>query len=1258
MPFFSYFKSKFQCCAEEVGQRHEVNIGRPDLEHPVTNSLRTTKYNMMTFLPKFLFSKLTEPSNAFFLMLTFLQCFPISPFSWHSSGAPLISILVVNAFTELYEDLLREGDIVRIGREENVPADLLLLSSSEPGGVLYIETANLDGESNLKIRQAPMYTNDINSAEKLRAFIKSESLVICDRPSRSLDYFQGVLRLNHGLLRVHNQGSEISAFRKIASDISEVPLTLSNLVFRGAKVRQTDWMVGVVIYAGRNTKLALNSVRKSTKVSRLHKLANWLVVTQIGWLLVICAILTLWAQAQSKDWLREMLAEKADVSIFETFLGELILYANLVPISLYVTVEGCLMCQAYYLQQDILLYDEGKDQKAEVKSFGMIPNLGAIKYVMSDKTGTLTTNMMRFKFCSIGGQKYGKRVSGSDEFYTDKLLADLRTNRKENAGDIDLFMTACAVCHTVVVEREKRAEFVEEGETPLSRDATPMKSHRSQGSAESSARESPLRSTTVHKSSEPTYHACSPDEAAIVRFARAGKYCFTGRTPNAITVEVNGEPKIYTLLAVLEFSSTRKRMAVIVQTPEGTIRLFVKGADIKILSMLSSDSNQKTRHATQSHLKEFANLGYRTLCYGYRDLTEREYSGWSQLWQSANCDLNDRQAQMDQVAELIERDITLLGASAIEDKLQDRVPQTIARMLQADIRVWVLTGDKLETALNIGYSCSLVTPQTPTLILACNTEEETAAHLDKYVDRLGSRCLEHRDNQMALIVDAHCLDWVLGSRIMRMDFLRLALCCSAVICCRCTPLQKAAVTRLVRGNVDGLVLAIGDGANDVAMIQEADVGVGISGFEGGQASAAADFSLTQFRHLDRLLFVHGASCFHRITKIVLYTLYKNLVEVCMNVTYAFYNGHSDSGMADEYTMVRYNLFYTSITVGCFGVHDNPAPLHVMAKYPRLYPLFQNNISIRSHMMWSANAIAHAFLIFHSVLYWWKYGTSAFTHGRDGWTQMVGTFMYLCLVVIVNFKALIESRSISVISAIGFFGSLLAYLVLLLSDSYVFPHFSAPVLAPNRASYLGLIYSLPSPSTAFFIPLMCAVCLVPDIIVKSIERTMDPSLLQRVVQSLKTKDNVLDLILRQPLVKVVGAVGLKAQLEGGKLGYMFAQDDGRVITQADLLRMYGAADCHPEAKTPVAQTPQTIRSIEAKTGDAEDRDKKKAAPSNNTSSGSSEKSNAAAPKKNMGYPRRLPADFLTAEPIEDNAKQEEPNPPDPPPSAEMIFNHIQ
>ncbi|CAJ0929044.1 unnamed protein product, partial [Mesorhabditis belari] len=549
-------KEKF-CCKSRT-ETCNITIGHL-LKNGVSNHLYTTKYSLLNFLPKFFYAQFTEPSNLFFLILTLIQLYPgISPFAWHTSGFPLIVIISVNALIEIYEDMkrrlsdqrvnntkvealdfktgewqflkwkdLRESQLVRLGSDDKVPADLILLSSSEPGGIIYMETSNLDGEASLKIRQATPYTLAVDSIERVKILVDSESEIHYEAPSRALDRFQGVLKIKKDILPMTSRWSDRSCLSINGDEkCAHVPLSASNLIFRGATIQNTDWLLGVVVHAGRSTKLAKNSIKKSSKTSIIHRLTSWMVVTQIGWLLLMSAPIAFWSKTGDESWFKTYYGDVGGVqsTMFGLFLAELILFSNLVPISLYITIEGCLMWQAYYLGQDLFLYDETRDQRVEVRSFKMIPNLGRVKYVLSDKTGTLTTNTMCFKFCSIGGQKYGKRSSKGKEFNTDKLLKELRLNAKGNSNSIDLFLLACAVCHTVVVDKKKNDASKEHGETSLSNIV--------------SLRMTVPDSPQPKKPRESIFHACSPDEKCLVKFAKQARYAFTARTPDSISVEV------------------------------------------------------------------------------------------------------------------------------------------------------------------------------------------------------------------------------------------------------------------------------------------------------------------------------------------------------------------------------------------------------------------------------------------------------------------------------------------------------------------------------------------------------------------------------------------------------------------------------------------------------------------------------------------------------------------------------------------------
>jgi phospholipid-transporting ATPase len=456
-----------------------------------------------------------------------------------------------------------------------------------------------------------------------------------------------------------------------------------------------------------------------------------------------------------------------------------------------------------------------------------------------------------------------------------RLIQDLHTETNQSTL-INDFLTLLAVCHTVIPERMD--------------DNDPKKI---------------------------TYQASSPDEAALVDGARSLGFFFHTRKPKSVTISVEGKDIEYEILTVNEFNSTRKRMSVLVRDPRGNVKLLIKGADTVIYERLKPGCSYIDK--TSSHLEEYAMEGLRTLVLASRDVGKKEYEEWRVVFDKANTQINERQEALDAAAELIEKDLTLLGATAIEDKLQDGVPEAISTLMEGGIKIWVLTGDRQETAINIGYSCKLITPDMKMMI--CN--EQTHAETKKYLEnqlrllktKLGVRSFEasrwkkfwlgigkndgkfdknvgfHSD-PMALVIDGHTLNYALEDDTKE-TFLELAMLCKAVVCCRVSPLQKALVVKLVKTNVAGSVtLAIGDGANDVSMIQAAHIGVGISGQEGLQAARSADFAIAQFRFLRKLLLVHGGWAYSRISKTIVISFYKNITLYFIQFWYAFYNGFS------------------------------------------------------------------------------------------------------------------------------------------------------------------------------------------------------------------------------------------------------------------------------------------------------------------------------------------------------------------------------
>lgn len=787
------------------------------------------------------------------------------------------------------------GDFVRLYNEESIPADIVVLSTSDPDGACYVETKNLDGETNLKVRQALHCSQKVKRARDCE---RTEFVLESEPPHANLYAYSGAIRWTQA-----DAGGE-------PIDMAE-PISINNMLLRGCSIRNTEWVLGVVVFTGEETKIMLNSGITPSKRAQMSKDLNWNVIYNFIILFCMCLVS---AVVEGHTWGEG----NESLNFFEfgsyggtpglngliTFWAAIILFQNLVPISLYISLEIVRTAQAFFIYSDTFMYYEKLDYPCTPKSWNISDDLGQIEYIFSDKTGTLTQNVMEFKKVTINGASYGEayteamagmrkrqgintdeegarmRIQIADDkvkmlqmlrkihdnpylldddvtFVSPDYVADLAgESGSEQQEATEHFMLVLALCHTVVTERIP-------GDPP-----------------------------------KIEFKAQSPDEAALVATARDCGFTVLGRSNDGIVLNIMGEEREYTVLNILEFNSSRKRMSAIVRMPNGKIMLFCKGADSIIYSRLKPGEQSELRKTTAEHLEMFAREGLRTLCIAQRELSEDEYQLWNKQHDLAAAAITDREDKLEIVSDAIERELTLIGGTAIEDRLQDGVPDAIALLAQAGIKLWVLTGDKVETAINIGFSCNLLDNDMDLIVLKFDDESMAfaEAELDKYLATFGKTGSDEelkvaKKNHEppapthALVIDGDSLKLVLDDAL-KQKFLLLCKECRSVLCCRVSPSQKAAVVGMVKHGLDVMTLSIGDGANDVAMIQEAHVGVGIAGEEGRQAVMSSDYAIGQFRFLTRLLLVHGRWSYRRLAETIANFFYKvstigpQLLNVC------------------------------------------------------------------------------------------------------------------------------------------------------------------------------------------------------------------------------------------------------------------------------------------------------------------------------------------------------------------------------------------
>ncbi|XP_068946163.1 phospholipid-transporting ATPase FetA-like [Petaurus breviceps papuanus] len=1076
----------------------------------VNNVIKTSKYNFFTFLPLNLFEQFQRVANAYFLFLMFLQLIPqISSLVWYTTVIPLALVLLMTGVKDAIDDMFRHksdkqlnnrpalvlvngrvkeekwmnikvGDIIKLQNNSPVTADVLLLSSSEPCSLTYIETAALDGETNLKVKQALTVTSNLgDNLEKLTTF-KGE--VRCEPPNNRLDEFTGIL--------IHEN--------------EKYALNNEKMLLRGCTIRNTDWCYGLVIYAGHDTKLMQNSGKNIFKRTSIDHLMNILVYWIFLFLAGMCFILIvghgIW-QTKNGYYFQIYLpweegVNSPSISTFLTFWSYIIILNTVVPISLYVSVEIIRLGNSFYINWDRKMFYIPSNTPAQACTTTLNEALGQIQYVFSDKTGTLTQNIMIFIKCSINGRSYGDiySMTGQKIEITEKTMkVDFSYNKladpkfsfydktlveavKKGDSMVHLFFLSLSLCHTVMSEEKVEGELV--------------------------------------------YQAQSPDEGALVTAARNFGFVFHSRTCETITVVEMGVTKVYKLLAILDFNNVRKRMSVIVQTPEGKIMLFCKGADTIIWELLHS-SCTSLQDVTMEHLDEFASDGLRTLVVAFRELDEKVFQKWSRKHYEASISLENREEKLGLIYEEIEKDMMLIGATAIEDKLQDGVPETIATLTKANINIWVLTGDKQETAVNIGYSCNILTDDmNEVFIIEAKSSSMVQQELRSARSKMKPGSLLRTDPVTAflarsekktfimpeevangsygLVIDGHSLAYALEN--MELELLRTACMCKSVICCRVTPLQKAQVVELVRKYKRVVTLAIGDGANDVSMIKAAHIGVGISGQEGMQAMLASDFSFAQFQFLQRLLLVHGRWSYIRMCKFLRYFFYKNFAFTLVHFWYGFFSGFSAQTVYDEWFIAFYNLVYTSLPVLAMSLFDQDVNDLWSLRFPELYEPGQHNLYFNKKEF--VKCILHG--IYSSfVLFFITYGStynSVQSNGKDiSDYQSFALMVQTSLLVLVTVQVGLETAYWTAVNQFSIWGSLTLYfslMFLLYSDGLC-------LLFPHTFTFMGTARtSLVLPRVWLTVLLTVALCVLPMITYRFLRTEFQPTKVEKVLNKIR------------------------------------------------------------------------------------------------------------------------------------------------------------
>lgn len=1222
----------------------------------VNNTITSSKYTLLSFLPRQLIAQFSKLANCYFFIVAIMQLVP----SWSTTGTtttiiPLSIFVSISIAREGWDDLrrhrldklenehvtrvvkngddaeddssdssdadsvpgphlttapvvwknLRVGDLVKLTCDEWVPADIVLLTSSNDLGEAFVETMALDGETNLKSRTPCAGVQAVASRpggiKGLRADVR------CEDPNMDLYNFEGTVSITD---------TDNGTTKKF-------PLGPENVAYRGSIIRNTAWCVGVVIFTGEETKIRMNAIKRPRiKAPKLQRSINIIVIFMV--LIVVCfsvfgmmAERLLYKRFGKNNWY----LYNADAGVAASLMGFIIMMNTMIPLSLYVTMEIIKIIQMLLMQWDIDMYDADSNTPAEVRSATILEELGQVSYVFSDKTGTLTDNKMVFREMSVAGVAWDHL--GNDEDETDgNTDSDSGSSRNGNSGthsrNSDIAnqfspphapfnspqpfrpsveqMGRGSVAFTgrpsmaSLVKKESRKSGVPKNEAPdteihsqstvelieyIQEHPTTLYAKKAKmfllsvalchtcllkkgktGDGDDDDNDGSSSETDSSSSSSLQYQASSPDELALVQAACDMGFIFYGRQRQDVTLKLyprgfDQQPVLehYQVLEVIDFTSSRKRMSVVVRFPDGNLYLLCKGADNVILDRLGSkqivgakrDELAKTIGArkrkeadialedgeesvdepgsplaklsgrlsgrtsgrlsragrlsglsdrigrlsdeagftdaevaanshelnrpkksihfnsqqagitgvdtglhsslptdsqlrspgflverTLKHVEQFSSNGLRTLLYAYKPLDEATFDSWNHQYTQAKMAVKDRSQKVEEAGGLIESDgLRLLGCTAIEDKLQDGVPETIEKLRRAGMKMWMLTGDKRETAINIGYSCRLIKDFSKLVILSL--ENSTLAELSSLMNAAEIELDEGNVAHCVVVVDGATLTEISKDLTVMSVFISLGVKADSVICCRASPSQKAELVGRVRALKKGQVtLAIGDGANDIAMIQNADVGVGITGREGLQAARASDYSIARFRFLQKLLLVHGRYNYVRTSRFVLCTFYKELMFYLTQFLYQRFTLFTGPSLYEPWSLSMYNTLFTSLTVMFVGMFDMDLRPSTLIAVPELYGLGRLGqcFNLRVFIQWMLLGASQSVTLFYTLCY--IYGFNA---TRDNTTYPLGNALYTAIIVLVSTKCcIIETHNISKLPLIAWIISVGGWLV--------------------------------------------------------------------------------------------------------------------------------------------------------------------------------------------------------------------------------------
>ncbi|OAO16472.1 phospholipid-transporting atpase [Blastocystis sp. ATCC 50177/Nand II] len=889
------------------------------------NTIHNTKYHWWSFLFVTIFQQIEQPLNAYFILESFLELFPvISSYNPLATWIPILVIFAITCVREAAEDInrykrdkqannrlvrvlrgdllvevkskdLHVGDIVYVEDGDEIPCDMVVLYTSESNGNCYIQTMNIDGETCLKLRRAPAPLQTAlhgDSLEAIQHHLNTTRIAVdYESPNAHVYQFNGRLTLNN---------------------TTEVSLSSSNLLLQVTRLQNTRYLFGAVVYTGNETKFGQNKIKPKLKLAPSDRISSVFVVAILCFHLLLVVILSPIGVYLNEDvpyWYLERNLPYIRMIIPLRFL---LLNAGMVPSTLKVLLELIKVAYVAFIHHDehFNRKDTPEDERVHCNSMSLCETLGNVRFLLTDKTGTLTRNELVLREMAVGEETLSipPHAGETYDYQEPHVQWSDRTPKM-----LEVELERCVLlCNSCVLDRG-------------------------------------------------VLFSDNPDEVALLRGARESGSVLLQKHDEKVEIRVGGgQPEAWRLLRVIAFSSDRKRMSVVAKNEKtGVIRVYAKGADDCIFSLcaegtvevadpsinplVNASADAPTKPSTDAptnpstdastnpstgtstpritvevaaekaklkkKVEQLTQLGRRTLVAAVRTLSEAEWAAMDAAIAKAECVIHEREAAIAEAVTVVEQNLVPVGVTGIEDTLRDNVKETISYFLDCGIQCWLVTGDQMRTAVHTSDNCGLLSLAHPENIVLVDGEGRDAV-LSKLA-ALHDRVQKEDPSQLSVVITGYaltlCMDPTLLGATATPNFFKDAIRCKAVICCRITPKQKADIVAHVKKASGRVVMAVGDGGNDVSMLLQSDCGVALRGKEGQQAALAGDFVVNEFHQLRRLLCVHGVNNYSRSWSLTTYSVFKSILLCATQTVYCFFTLFSGTSLFNAWYLFIYSI---------------------------------------------------------------------------------------------------------------------------------------------------------------------------------------------------------------------------------------------------------------------------------------------------------------------------------------------------------------